>query len=176
MRQVQVCQLTAAKSAAQQNGENRTVPHSFERVWGRRLPEATGFLGRKPDPKPHTQLLGTSHTPDTGGKFRTEQSSICGLVGESSHCSKSSIDRSRRELPILKENAVTSDHDPVERQSRLGAVPLNEFIKGVSIATLGLGRTKAVQDCRFAVIQIRKTEFCLGRFGFGDIPLLCLLI
>jgi hypothetical protein len=34
---------------------------------GRRLPEATGFLGREPVPKPHTQLLGTSHTPDTGG-------------------------------------------------------------------------------------------------------------
>ena len=29
---------------------------------GRRLPEATGFLSRRPVPKPHTQLLGTSHT------------------------------------------------------------------------------------------------------------------
>jgi len=73
---------------------------------GRRLPEATGFLGREPGPKSHTQLFGTFHTPDTGGEFGTEQASVCGLVGESSYCSKSSIDGSRRELPILEEDAV----------------------------------------------------------------------
>ena len=70
---------------------------------------------------------------------RTEQASVCGLVGESSYCSKSPIDRSRRELPILEENAVAGDHNLVERQSRLVAVPLNKFIDGVSISALGLG-------------------------------------
>src|SRR5664279_2262078 len=133
MREVQISQFASTESAAKENGENRTVPISFERVRGRRLPEATGFLGREPIPKPHTQLLGTFHTPDTGGEFRTEQASVCGLVGESSYCSKSSIDRSRRELPILEENAVAGDHNLVERQSWLGAVPLNKFIDGVSI-------------------------------------------
>src|SRR5215469_10351110 len=95
MREVQVCQLTAAKSAAQQNGENRTVPHSFERVWGRRLPEATGFLGRKPVPKPHPQLFRPFHTPNSGGEFRTEQASVCGLVSKPPNRSKSSVNRSR---------------------------------------------------------------------------------
>jgi hypothetical protein len=61
-----------------------------------------------------------------------------GLVGESLYCSKSSIDRFRRELPILEENAVAGDHNLVERQARLGAVPLNRFINRASIATLGL--------------------------------------
>jgi hypothetical protein len=42
-------------------------------------------------------------------------------------------------MPILEENAVAGDHNLVERQARLGAVPLDEFINGVSIATLGLG-------------------------------------
>jgi hypothetical protein len=101
-------------------------------------PEAPGFLDCEPVPKPHTQLLGTFHTSDTGGEFRTEQASVCGLVGESSYCSKSAIDRSRRELPILEENAVASNDNLVERQARLGAVPLNKFINGVSIAPLGL--------------------------------------
>ena len=73
MRELQVGQLAAAESAAQQHGENRTVAHSFERVRNRRLPQATGFLGREPVPKPHPQFLGTFHTPDTGGEFRTEQ-------------------------------------------------------------------------------------------------------
>ncbi len=105
-------------------------PLSVFRVW--RLPEATGFLGREPVPKPHTQLLGTFHTPDTGGEFGTEQASVCGLVGESSYRSKSSIDRSRREMPILQKDAVTGNDNLVERQSRLGAVPPNKFIDGVS--------------------------------------------
>src|SRR6516164_7926528 len=93
MREVQISQFAAAESAAQQHGKNRTVPHSFERIRGGRLPEATGFLGREPVPKPHAQLFGTFHTPDTGGEFGTEQASVCGLVGESSYCGKSSIDR-----------------------------------------------------------------------------------
>jgi len=101
--------------------------------------EAPAFLACEPVPKPHTQLLGTFHTSDTGGEFRTEQAGVCGLVGEPSYCSKSAIDRSRRELPILEKNAVAGDHNLVERQSPLGAVPLNKSIKGVSIAALGLG-------------------------------------
>jgi hypothetical protein len=139
MREVQISQFAAAESAAQQHGENGTVSLSFGRVRGRRLPEATGFLGREPVAKPHPQLLGTFHTLNTGAEFRTEQASVCGLIGEPSYCSKSSIDGSRRELPILKENAVAVDHNFVERQSRLRAVPLNKFINGVSIATFGLG-------------------------------------
>jgi hypothetical protein len=122
----------------QQYGENRTVPLSFESVRGRRLPEATGFLSREPVPKPHTQLLDTFHTPDTGGEIGTEQASICGFVDEPSYRSKSSIDRSRCELPILEKNAVAGNDNLVGRQSRLRAVPLNKFIDGVSVATLGL--------------------------------------
>ncbi len=139
MREVQISQFAAAEPAAKQHGENRTVPLSFERVRGRCLPKAAGFLGREPVPKPRTQLLGTFHTSDPGGEFRTEQASVRGLVGEPSYCSKSSIDRSRCKLPILKEDAVTGNDNLVERQSWLGAVPLNKFIDGVSITALGLG-------------------------------------
>jgi len=68
-------------------------------------------------------LIGRALVRD--GEFRTEHACVSGLVGESSYCSKSSIDRPRRELPILVENAVAGDHNLVERQARLGAVPLN---------------------------------------------------
>ncbi len=74
----------------------------------------------------------------------------------STSCSESSIDRSCPELAILEENAITGDHILVERQARLGAVPLNEFIDRVSISALRLGRAKAIQDRRFAVVQIRE--------------------
>jgi hypothetical protein len=139
VREVQTSQFATTESAAQQYGENRTIPHSFERVRGRGLTEPAGFLGSKPVPKPHTQFLGTFHAADPSGQLRTEQTGVCGLVGETAYCSKSSVDRSGRELPVLEGDALAGHHGLVERQPRLGAVPLNEFIDGVSIATLGLG-------------------------------------
>jgi hypothetical protein len=90
-------------------------------------------------PKPHAQLLGTFDTSDPSGEFRAEQASVRGLAGESPYCGKSSVDRSRRELPILEEDSVTGNDNLVERQSWLRAVPLNKFINGVSVPTLRLG-------------------------------------
>jgi hypothetical protein len=139
MGEVQISQFAAAESTAQQHGENRSVSLSLERVWGRQLQHTTGFLGREPVPKPHTKLLGTFHTPDTSGEFWTEQASVCGLVGEPPNCSKSSVNRTCCEMPVFEKDAITCNDNLVERQSWLGAVPLNKLIDGVSIATLGLG-------------------------------------
>jgi hypothetical protein len=160
MREVQISQFATTESAAQQDSENRTIPHSFERVRDRRLPEAAGFLGRKPVPKPHTQLLGTFHTSDTSGELRTEQASVSSLVGEPPNRSKSSVNRTRCEMPVFEEDAITGNDDLVEGQSWLGAIPLNKFINRVSISALRLGRAKAIQNRRFAVVQIREAELC----------------
>ena len=65
-----------------------------------------------------------------------------------------------REPANLEENAVTRYDDLAERQLRLGAVPLNEFINRVLISALRLGQAKAIQNGRFAVIQIRQSELC----------------
>jgi hypothetical protein len=46
MREVQISQFAASKSAAKQHCENRTVPLSFESVHGGGLPEAPGLIGR----------------------------------------------------------------------------------------------------------------------------------
>ena len=139
MPEVQISQLAASKSAPQQDGENRPIPLSFEGVCIWRLPEATGFFGCEPVPKPHTQLLGTFHTSDASSEFRTEQASVRGFIGEPPYSGESSIDRSPRKLSILKEYAIAGDNNPVERKSWLGAVPLNEFVNGVPITTFGLG-------------------------------------
>jgi hypothetical protein len=104
----------------------------------RRLPETTSLVGREPVSKSHTQLPDTLHASYPGGEFRTEQASICGFVGEPSHGSEPSIDGSRREVAIFKEDAITNNDNIVERQSRFGAVPLNEFIDGMSVSPLRL--------------------------------------
>ncbi len=94
MPEVQISQFAASKSAAQQDGEDRTIPLSFERVRVRRLPKPTGFFGREPVPKPHTQLLCTFHTSDTSSEFRTEQASVRGFIGEPPYSGESSVNRS----------------------------------------------------------------------------------
>ena len=149
---LQVGQFVAPQTAAKQDGENCPVPLAFECVRVRGLPESAGLARGEPISKPDTQLPGPFHPPDAGGKLRTEQASVGSLVGEPPHCSESSLDRSCRELAILEENAITGDHNLVERQAPLGAVPLSEFINRVSISALRLGRAKAIQYRRFAVV------------------------
>jgi hypothetical protein len=108
-------------------------------------PQTTPPLARAPAAKPPI-TLSVVLTPSRPvkrsaepGEFRTEQPCVGGLIRKPSYCSKSSIDRARRELTILKENAVAGDHNLAERQTRLGAVPLNEFIDCVSISRFDSG-------------------------------------
>src|ERR1035441_8676624 len=171
MRELQVGQFAAPQTAAKQDGENCPVPLAFERVRVRGLPEFAGLPSGEPISKPDTKLPGPFHPPDAGGELRTEQASVGSLIGEPPHCSESSIDRSCRELAILEENAITGDHNLVERQAWFGAVPLNEFIDRVSISALRLGRAKAIQDRRFAVVQIREAELCFRPLWFRGFPL-----
>jgi hypothetical protein len=94
-------------------------PYESARV--RCLQKSTGLLSGEPTSKPdNTQLLGPFHSSDADSKFRTGQAGIGGLVYKSSDYGESSIDRSRGEMAVLKENAVTSDRNLVERQSWLG--------------------------------------------------------
>ena len=88
--------------------------------------------------QPHTQLLSAFHSSNSAGEFRAEQAGVCCLICKSSHRRKPPIDRPGREAPILKKDAVTSNHPFVERQSRLGAIPLDKLINGVSVSALRL--------------------------------------
>src|SRR5664280_2968747 len=162
MGELQIGQFPPPQPAAKQDCENRPISSALDRVRRRSLPESAGLFSRQPVAQSDAQFSDAFHAPNAGRQLRAQQASVGGLVGEPSYCSKSSIDRSPCKLPILKEYAVTRNHNLVERQAWLGAVPLNKLINGVSVATLRLGRAKAIQNRRFAVIQIRQTEFCLG--------------
>ena len=139
MREVQISQFTPPQTTAEQNGEDRPIPFALESVVGWRLPKPPSLVSSKPISKPHTQLLHAFDASDARSKLRAQETGIGCFVGEPSYSGESSVDRSRRELPIFEENAVAGDHNLVERQSWLGAVPLNKFINGMSIATLGIG-------------------------------------
>lgn len=136
VRELQIGQFAATQPTAKQYGKDGAVSLSFECVRWRRLPEATCLLCREPVSETHTQLLDAFHAPYPGSQFWTEQAGIGGFVGEPSYCRKSPVDRSYGEVTIFKEDAETGDDDLVEREARLGTIPLDEFIDGVPIAAL----------------------------------------
>ena len=136
VRELQISQFAATQPTAKQYGKDGAVSLSFECVRWRRLPKATCLICREPVSETHTQLLDAFHAPYPGSQFWTEQAGIGGLVGEPSYCRKSPVDRSCGEVAIFKEDAETGDDDLVEREARLGTIPLDEFIDGVPIAAL----------------------------------------
>lgn len=131
-----------AGARIKQNGKDCTVSFAFERIWIGCLPEATSVFSRKPIPKSYTQLLDAFHTSDSCRQLGAEQASVGGFVGEAPNGSESSVNRSRREMTILKVNSVPGDDSLVERQSRFGAVPLNELIDCVSVPRFDSGERR----------------------------------
>jgi hypothetical protein len=49
---------------------------------------------------------------------------------------------------------------------RLGTIPGDEFVDGMSIAALRLGRTQAAKHSRFSLIQISSPSLIFGRRFF----------
>src|ERR1700732_1647414 len=101
MPEIQVSQLTSTEPASKQNRKHCAVSLALERTWVRRLPEAASFFRREPVPEPHAELLDALHTADLACNLGEEQAGVGGFVGESPYSSESSIDRSRRKLPVL---------------------------------------------------------------------------
>src|SRR5271166_6745095 len=125
MGKLQIGQFPPPQTAAKQDGKNRPISSALDSVRRRSLPESAGLFSRQPVAQSDAQFSDAFHAPDAGRQLRAQQASVGSLVGEPSHGRQPSIDRSSRELAILEENAITGDHNLVERQARLGAVPLN---------------------------------------------------
>jgi hypothetical protein len=54
--------------------------------------------------------------------------------------------------------SVSQDNGPVQRQTRLRAVPFNELVNCVSVPALGIGTRKAVQDRNLGMFKIGKPQ------------------
>lgn len=56
-------------------------------------------------------------------------------------------------------HSVPEDHRFDERETRLGTIPLHEFVNRVPVAALSIGTGKAVQDSRSRDIEVRQPEY-----------------
>jgi hypothetical protein len=63
---------------------------------------------------------------------------------------------------LLKGDSIARHNYSIQGESRLGAIPVNEFADRVLIRSLGAWRGEAVQYCRFRLFKVGKAEN-----GFG---------
>ncbi len=95
--------------------------------------------------------LGNGTAPSRG--YRSARQ----LWGDTECTCKAKVDCSWRKVPRFQVHSVSDHHCLAERQPRLGAVPFNEFIDCMAIATLGIGARKAVNDGVFRNFKIRQS-------------------
>ena len=59
---------------------------------------------------------------------------------------------------LFEKESVTKDNSTVEGQTRLGTVPTDEFIDGISITTVGNSQLAASSELRFSIVPSRAAE------------------
>jgi hypothetical protein len=62
---------------------------------------------------------------------------------------------------------IAQHYDSVESQARFRTIPINEFIDGVTITSLGVQAGDTIQDCGFGVLEVWQAQdgFCGGAFS-----------
>jgi hypothetical protein len=89
-------ELPTTQSAAQQNGEERSVALAFEGLDPGRLPKTASLLRRQPVSQPDAQFLRSFDTTNARGELGAEQPRIRGFVSEPADRCQSDVDRPRR--------------------------------------------------------------------------------
>jgi endonuclease YncB( thermonuclease family) len=62
---------------------------------------------------------------------------------------------------------IAQHHNSVESQARFRTIPVNEFIDGMTITSLGVRAGETIQDCGFGVLEVWQAQdgFCGGAFS-----------
>ena len=92
------------------------------------------LICREPVPETHAQFLDAFYSANAGCQVRTKQTAV--------------------ELTGFEMRPIAQDDYSVERQARFRTIPVNEFIDGVTITSLGVRTGEAVQDRGFCMLEI----------------------
>src|SRR3981189_2578222 len=146
----------------QQQCKKCSVPLPFEPLAIWRLPKRVSLLCRQPVSKANTQFLHTFDAVNASREIRTEQAAIGRFVREPPHSAQAQVDSSWSQLQGFQIVPVPYDHDPIECQTVLRAIPINELVDGMTIPALGVGTGQAIQDCCLGMFKIGKAQDSLG--------------
>ena len=129
--QLQANQFRPAKATAEQHGQHRVVALRTHAL-AKGIPEHGGtLLDAQPVASAKAELFHSSHPANPGSQLGTQQAGIGGLVGQATHGSELLIDGVGGQMPRFQVHAVAHDHDAVEGQARLGAIPGDELVDGI---------------------------------------------
>src|SRR4051794_29691965 len=64
---------------------------------------------------------------------------------------------------LLQEDAIAGHNGFVEREPRLGTVPVRELPNGMVVRPSRTRGREAVEDCSFRLFQVRQPEYGFGR-------------
>src|SRR6266481_1828021 len=79
-------------------------------------------------------------------------------MSEAAHGCELLVDGVCRQTTGFEVHAVANNHDAIEGQPGLGAVPGDELIDGVLVNAARGWRAEAVEHCQFAMIPIRQSK------------------
>src|SRR5437016_14403870 len=77
-------QLGSSKATTNEHREHRPVPLAAEAINRGAFEQLFALVGGKPISDSYTQSTDSFYTADTGGQFRTEQTRVSSLIGNSS--------------------------------------------------------------------------------------------
>jgi hypothetical protein len=130
---LQADQLRSAQAATEQHSQHGVIALGTNAVSSNMPENLRALLGGQPIPRAKPELLHAFHATDSGGQFRTQQPRVGGFMSQTTYCGEVLVDRVRGQAPRFQVHAVTDDHDAVEGQTWLRAVPGNELLDRVLI-------------------------------------------
>ena len=110
------------------------------------------LLSAQPIAGPEPELFDSFHTADSGSQLGAQQTRIGSFVSQATHGCKLLVDGVGGQMPRFEVHAIAYDHDAVEGQPWLGAVPRDELIDGILVNATRRLRSEAIEHRRFAMI------------------------
>ncbi len=169
------CQFCPAQPAAQENGDHCVIPNAAQGLTIKYRKQAPPLFGRKPISDPNSKFLDTFYSTDSGRQVRAEQAGVCGFISEAANGGEAKVDGRRRVTGLFKEDPIASNYGFVERQPRLGTIPLDELPDGMVVRALRTLRGQTIEDGRLGLLQVGQPQNSLGRapaFVFRHVAIL----
>jgi hypothetical protein len=166
-------QLVPSKSAGEQKCKKCPITFTLHLPAVGRLPQSLPLLGGQPVAKPYSQFLYALDSPYPSSQVCAEQPTVCCLVRKTAHGSETKVDRTRGEIAGFQVHSVPEDHGFAERQPRLGAIPVHEFVNRVPVPALSIGTGKAIEDSRFGDFEVWQPQH---RFRCPSLGIVLLLL
>src|SRR4051794_4784592 len=108
----------------------------------RSLPEVLGLFCGEPIPQSYAEFLKPADPPYAGSQIWTQQPVLHALVRKPANSTETKVYSARREFALFQVHSIPHDNGAIERKPWLRAVPVDEFVDGMTVSTLCICRAQ----------------------------------